>query len=48
MFAYKESSVSKIVVGFIMVIPSDRNILGVKAEKDNEMDEKMVEGEEGK
>ena len=48
MFAYKESSVSKIVVGFIMVIPSDRNILGVKAEKDNEMDEKMAEGEEGK
>jgi hypothetical protein len=47
-FAYKESTVSKVVLGFIMVIPSDRNILGVKAEKDAEIDEKIPEGEEGK
>jgi hypothetical protein len=33
--------VSRVVVGFIMIIPSDRNILGVKAEKDTEGDEKM-------
>ncbi len=39
---------SKVVLGFIMVIPSDRNILGVKAEKDAEIDEKIPEGEEGK
>ena len=30
-FAYKESSFTKIVLGFITIIPSDRNILGVKA-----------------
>lgn len=48
MYAYKESTVGRVIVGFITVIPSDRSILGVKAEKDGEGEDKGAEGEEGK
>lgn len=34
------------MVGFITIIPSDRNILGVKAEKDGEGGEDGKEGED--